>query len=40
MLLRNDKQQVVANGYPYLRVNCILGGSVEGPQLLVDSNGN
>ena len=30
MLLRNDKQKVVANGYPYLRVDCILGGSVEG----------
>lgn len=30
MLLRNVKQKVVANGYPYLRVNCVLGGSVEG----------
>ena len=30
MLLRNDKQQVVANGYPYLRVDGILGGSIEG----------
>ena len=30
MLLCNDKQQVVANGYPYLRVDSVLGGSVEG----------
>lgn len=28
-LLRNDKQKVVANGYPDLRVNCVRGGSVE-----------
>ena len=30
MLLRNDKEQVVANGYPYLRVDGILGGSIKG----------
>ncbi len=30
MLLRNDEQKVVANGYPYLRVDSILGGPVEG----------
>jgi len=28
--LRNDEQKVVANGYPDLRVNGVLGGSVEG----------
>ena len=29
-LLRNDEQKVVANRYPYLRIHCVLGGSVEG----------
>ena len=29
-LLRNDEQQVVANGYPYLRVNGVPGCPVEG----------
>ena len=28
-LLRNDKQQIVANGYPYLRIDGILGSTVE-----------
>ena len=28
--LRNDEQKVVANGYPYLRVDGVLGGPVEG----------
>ena len=27
--LRNDEQKIVANGYPDLRVHCILGGPVE-----------
>ena len=36
--LRNDEQKVVANGYPDLRVNGVLGGSVEGldVQMLLD----
>ena len=29
MLLRNDKQQIVANGYPYLRVDGVSGCAVE-----------
>ena len=29
-LLRNDKQQVVANGYPYLRIDGVLGCAIEG----------
>ena len=29
MLLRNDEQQIVANGYPYLRVDGITGRAVE-----------
>ena len=28
-LLCNSKQQVIADGNPYLRVDCILGRSVE-----------
>ena len=30
MLLHNDEQKVVENGYPYLRVDGIPGGPVEG----------
>ena len=30
LLLRNDKQQVVTNGYPYLRVDSIVGCTVKG----------
>lgn len=30
MLLRNDEQKVVADGYPYLRVDSITGCAVEG----------
>ena len=30
LLLRDDKQQVVTNGYPYLRVDCIAGCTVKG----------
>ena len=29
MLLRNDEQQIVANGYPYLRVDGVTGRSIE-----------
>ena len=29
-LLRNDEQKIVANGYPDLRVDRVLGGSIEG----------
>ena len=29
-LLRNDEQKIVANGYPDLRIDRILGGSIEG----------
>ncbi len=29
MLLRNDEQQIVTNGYPYLRVDGITGRAVE-----------
>ena len=29
-LLLNDEQKIVANGYPDLRVDCVLGGSIEG----------
>ena len=38
LLLGNDKQKVVANGYPYLREDCILARSVEGVdmQMLLD----
>lgn len=28
-LLRNDKQKVVANGYPDLRVDDVLGGYID-----------
>ena len=37
-LLRNDEQQIVSNGYPDLRVNGVLGYSVEGlnMQMLFD----
>lgn len=37
-LLCNDEQQIVANGYPDLRVNGVLGCSVEGlnMQMLFD----
>lgn len=28
-LLGKDKQQIVANGYPYLRVHCILGCPIK-----------
>jgi len=37
-LLRDDKQQIVANGYPYLRIDSILGCTVEGfnMQVLLD----
>ena len=30
LLLRDDKQQVVTNGYPYLRVDSIAGCDVKG----------
>lgn len=38
-LLRNDGQKVVANGYPDLRIHCVLGCSVDGleVQMLHDS---
>ena len=38
LLLRDDKQQVVTNGYPYLRVNSIAGCAVKGldMQVLLD----
>lgn len=38
MLLRNDEQKVVADGYPYLRVDGITGCSIEGldVQMLLD----
>ena len=29
-LLRNDEQKIVANGYRDLRVDRVLGGSIEG----------
>lgn len=37
-LLCNDEQQIVANGYPDLRANGVLGCSVEGlnMQMLFD----
>ena len=37
-LLRNDKQKIVANGYPDLCVDRVLGGSIEGldVQMLLD----
>ena len=37
-LLRNDEQKIVENGYPYRRIHCVLGGSVEGldVQMLLD----
>ena len=37
-LLRNDEQKIVANGYPDLRIDRILGGSIEGldVQMLLD----
>lgn len=37
-LLRDDEQQVVANGYPYLCVDGVLGRSIEGldVQMLLD----
>ena len=37
--LRNDEQKIVANGYPDLRIDRILGGSVEGldMQMLLDT---
>ena len=38
MLLRNDKQKIVANGYPYLRVDSILGGSIEGLDVLLGNS--
>ena len=37
-LLRNDEHKIVANGYPDLRVDCILGGSAEGLELLLQFN--
>lgn len=38
LLLRDDKQQVVTNGYPYLGVDCITGCSIESldMQMLLD----
>ena len=38
LLLRDDKQQVVTNGYPYLRVDGIEGCTVKGldVQVLLD----
>ena len=30
LLLRNDEQQVVTNGYPYLRVDSIASCAVKG----------
>ena len=38
LLLRDDKQQVVTNGYPYLRVDSIAGCTVQGldVQVLLD----
>ena len=38
LLLRDDKQQVVTNGYPYLRVDSIAGCTVKGldVQVLLD----
>lgn len=38
LLLRDDKQQVVTNGYPYLRVDSIAGCTVKGldMQMLLD----
>ena len=38
LLLRDDKQQVVTNGYPYLRVDSIAGCAVKGldMQMLLD----
>ena len=30
LLLRDDKQQVVTNGYPYLRIDSIAGCTVKG----------
>jgi hypothetical protein len=38
LLLRDDKQQIVTNGYPYLRIDSILGCAVEGfnMQVLLD----
>lgn len=38
LLLGNDKQKVVTDGYPYLREDCILARSVEGfdMQMLLD----
>lgn len=37
-LLRNDEQKIVANGYPDLRVDRVLDGSIEGfdVQMLLD----
>lgn len=37
-LFSNDEQKIVAHGYPDLRVDCVLGGSVEGldVQMLLD----
>lgn len=34
----NDEHKIVAHGYPDLRVDCVLGGSVEGldVQMLLD----
>ncbi len=32
-LLRNDEQKVVANGYTYQQIHCVLTGSVEGLDL-------
>ena len=38
LFLRDDKQQVVTNGYPYLRVDSIAGCTIKGldMQVLVD----
>ena len=38
LLLRDDKQQVVTNGYPYLRVDSIAGCTVKSldVQVLLD----
>ena len=37
-LLCNDEQQIVAHGYPDLRVDCVLGSPIEGldVQMLLD----
>ena len=35
LLFRDDKQQVVTNGYPYLRVDSIAGCTVKGLDMQV-----